>query len=233
MPMPDWLKIVQDYITGWEVCVPPPEKGKGRGWFAGVEYDWPQLTSDSIVVDVGGYEGKWASELTKLYAPQIYCFEPAIRAARASNHLLEELPNVQMFPYALGDRNGTFVLGDNQRDGASFLKNEEGAPAQMRDASILFDELGLTYIDLMQINVEGFEFILIPYLIRAGYIKKIRCLQIQWHCLWTPEGNGGPQNPHYRDIVRCKIAETHEMLWNAGTHEAWALSSPKDEQCKT
>lgn len=231
--MPDWLKVVKSYTRGWELCNPSPEEGKARGWFAEVQYDWPKLTSTSIVVEVGGYEGIWASKLTKLYNPQIYWFEPAMRAVRASNHLLGELPNVRMFPYALGDRDGTFVLGDDQRDGASFLK-EGGAPAQMRAASILFDELGLTYIDLMQINCEGFEFILLPYLINERYIEKIKGLQIQWHVAWELNGDQSPQARCYRDIIRCKIAETHDMLWNAGPYEAWALSNrQKSGQCKT
>lgn len=220
--MPDWTRITQDYIQGWTLCDPPPEKDKEQGWAAGVEYDWPELTSSDVVVEVGGYEGRWAAEITKRYSPQIYWFEPAVRAVKVSPRLLGGLDNVHIYPYGLGDRDGRFVLGDDQRDGASFLKTG-GAVAQMRDAAVLFTEIGLTAIDLMQINIEGFEFILIPYLIREGYIKKIKWLQIQWHVAWDQADS--LQSVYHRDVIRCKISETHEMLWNAGTHEAW--------QCRT
>lgn len=42
-------------------------------------FDWP-LTQDSIVLEIGAYKGRWASEMCKRYNPKLYAFEPQLWA---------------------------------------------------------------------------------------------------------------------------------------------------------
>ena len=38
--------------------------------------DYPELSSDSIVIDLGGYKGQWTSDIFAKYLCKLYTFEP-------------------------------------------------------------------------------------------------------------------------------------------------------------
>lgn len=191
---------------------------------------WP-LTDKSVVFDVGAFEGKWAAKIAERYNPALYLFEPQAEGSHM-DRLREGLQgrNYRLFPYALGERNAELPMGEWDTDGCSFLLTEEDArrPGNTRtqmghglmvDAVAWLDSYEIENVDLASINIEGYEFRLLPYLIDTGAIRRFQRLAVQFH-LFVP---GAEQ---MADAIRSRMAETHHVLWDAfPTWVAWERHS--------
>jgi FkbM family methyltransferase len=196
------------------------------GWVENqdIVYQW-DLDSFSVVFEIGGYEGAWADEIASRFNPFIWWFEPNPGAYQRAKGRIAHHPRIKMYNMGLGDRDGVFTLGGGDRDGASFTRSDEPVQAQMIDIAPFLQSNGIQRIDLMQINIEGGEFLLLPYLINSGIIQRIKWLQIQWHVDWNEPT--GIQGVGIRDRIRYKMTDTHEMLWNIHAWEAWQRKDDK------
>lgn len=177
-------------------------------------FTWP-LTQDSIVVELGGYQGRWTLEMSRRYHSRIYTFEPQPWAYKKLRMVTIDLPNVKAFKTALGLGDGTFPMGSWGNDGCSFLKPEDGVAAmgegEMRNISSMLGWLGLTHIDLMMMNIEGYEFPLIPYLFDTGLMPHaIERLVVQFHLFADPTGA-----QYY--AIRQRIEQDYRILFDYGT----------------
>lgn len=229
--MHDW----QSLIAHWEPLESMPDPGNPAtwpdwyvwtgGWYETngeeMQYDWPNLAPNSIVFEIGGYEGKWAAEIARRYDPHIHFFEPAPRAFNMARDKLGDNPKVQMFSAGLWYNNGTMMLGDSQRDGAAFDKKDSEVQVTVRDIA---EVQGDIIVDLMQVNVEGAEFYLLPHLINTGLVNNIKHFQTQWHTDWFLQGLQY-KSQEAMWLINSRLAETHEMIWNLGAFEAWRLKT--------
>src|ERR1700690_1294393 len=73
------------------------------------------LTRDSVVLDLGGYEGGWAAPIFEKYHCNIYIFEPVTEYAAAIRTRFQHEKKIHVFPYGLAARTETiqFHLADN------------------------------------------------------------------------------------------------------------------------
>lgn len=195
--------------------------------FEALMVSWPGLTTESVVFDVGAFEGAWASKIAQKYNPQLFLFEPQPEGAH-TRRLRDGLQsyNYRLFPFALGERNAEMPMGEWDTDGCSFLLTEEDASRPgnsrtqmgsgiMMDAAMFLDRYGLENVDLASINIEGYEFILIPYLIETGMIARFQRLAIQFH-LFVPDAFAK------YDALKAELEKTHVLLWDAfPTWVAW------------
>lgn len=171
--------------------------------------DWPALTPDSIVLEIGAYKGRWALQIAERYNPRLYCFEPQAWACATTKQVLEDY-NAQVFNYALGDRDDVLTMGKYGTDGCSFVDVDgQQGNGVMRDIAAVLPELGITAVDLCLINIEGYEFTLLPYMFRMGIYPNI--FMVQMH----GEGQGK---------LRKRIARHYRPLWYyGGVLSAWCL----------
>lgn len=182
--------------------------------------DW-DLSIDSVVVEVGGFKGRWAKAICELYNPEIFVFEPQRWAYTIlfSDMYLKSY-NAHTFNVGLGTdkSNGSMVMGEFGRDGASLLRTNDPDQTyvEIRDANMIFEALMITNIDLMLINIEGYEYTLIPYLAECGILQRVKNLMVQFHdfAATTKE----------HDRVIGLINETHQVKWDYGlVLTAWSL----------
>jgi FkbM family methyltransferase len=172
------------------------------------------LVDGGVVWDVGAYEGAWIKRMYEKYPKcTYYAFEPAPRAYSVLTEKMK-IDNVSIHNFGLGTRSRTAQLGDCRRDGASFLKTDAITQAQIVDIVPFMDARHLCRIDLCAINVEGMEFEILPRLTESGYISKFVHLMIQWH-------NSPDRTRKRQREIQGRMAETHRMMWNHGTWEAW------------
>jgi FkbM family methyltransferase len=93
-----------------------------------------------------------------------------------------KLENVIVHPVALGDEDGTVVLRDCKRDGASvYATIGDSETVQCVDVSQAMDEIGP--VDLMHLNAEGAELDILDRLMDTGQIANIERIMVQWHVL--------------------------------------------------
>ena len=145
--------------------------------------DWP-LTRESVVVEVGGYKGRWALQIAERYAPRLYVFEPQPWAARVCREVLGN--KAQVLALALGTTSGVGVMSEWETDGCSLIKGDAGYEVAVAEIGGAFHSLGLSRIDLMLMNIEGYEYTLIPHMLDRGILPQR--LMVQFHTFADPSG---------------------------------------------
>lgn len=145
-------------------------------------FNWDNLNLNSVVVELGGYQGRWSKEIGRRYNPKLYVFEPQKWAYINCVEALQEY-RAQVFNFGLGMKDEELPMGRWGTDGCSFIdKNGKGGIGLVKNArSVLFEALGLNHIDLMLMNIEGFEFSLIPYLFDSGVMIEVEVFMVQFH----------------------------------------------------
>ncbi len=160
-----------------------------KKWFAdggdhNLRLNYPELTSGSIVFDLGGYLGDFTADITERYNCKAYIFEPHPEYFSKCIERFSSNENVTVLNYGLADKNGEFLLS-NRLDGSSFINpnhsQKDGIKCTIRDFFGVLNELDITSIDLMKINIEGGEFSLMEHIISCGKQSIVKQYQIQFH----------------------------------------------------
>lgn len=140
--------------------------------------DWPDLPEGATVVEVGGYKGRWAMQMAERYAPRLFVFEPQPWAAAVCRAALGKRATV--LAYGLGDRDDVLSMAAWETDGCSFVKASDGAHvAPVHEIGGAFQELEIETVDLLLMNIEGYEYTLLPHMLDRGILPQR--LMVQWH----------------------------------------------------
>ncbi len=200
---------------------------KSQDWFAvrgdeTLALDWPGVDENSVVWEIGGYEGRWALQMAEKYNPQLYVFEPQEWAA---DKIREKLAGYKasVHQFGLWIHDGKMQINDYGRDGASFVKLGEPDPHTVLTANVysFFIKKRINQIDVCLMNIEGGEFVLLPYMISKGMMKHIKYFWCQWH-LFVPNATEKWLQ------LRQMLEQTHEMIWDCGvTAQAWKRREKK------
>jgi FkbM family methyltransferase len=168
--------------------------------------DWP-LDKNSVVVEVGGYKGRWALQIAERYQPRLYVFEPQEWAYGVCCAVLGDRATV--LPYGLGVEDGYLPMGEYETDGCSFIKEYEPyAACQIKVIDAVFRHFGITHIDLMLMNIEGYEYTLLPYMFERGILP---CrLMVQFHTFADKDGM------HLAKIYQRLEEHHYRIAWTYG-----------------
>ncbi len=168
-----------------------------------IEYS---LNENSLVVDVGGLTGDWASKIYCRYSCYIDIYEPHPELSKIAMLNFETNSKVVIYPFGLSDKEGEMVLYGDWLN-ASLYKNdwEKHNVVNIKKASEIFKKY--KHIDLLKLNVEGSEYNILPDLINNFDMKNIDNILIQFH-------NTVNDYKKKRDIIRKGLSKTHKMDWN-------------------
>lgn len=177
------------------------------------------LTSASVVFDLGGYHGDFAATIHSRYGCKVYVFEPVPKFYGMCADRFEGNNSIDCFNYGLSAFDGWVDIaldGDASSISAS-QGNSDRIKVQTKSVVQCVRELGLEWVDLMKINIEGGEFDVIPALIDSGDILRVRYLQVQFH-------NFVEKAEERRAAIREILSRTHREMWNYEfVWESWAL----------
>ena len=150
-----------------------------------LDYD---LEPDSIVFDVGGYEGNWASDIFAMYRCQVYVFEPVPVFHDFIAHRFRHNREIRLFPFGLAaddqttaitiadDASSTFSPGTRKRR----IKGAQ-VSIQLKAFSDFLKESKIDHLDLLKINIEGGEYDLLDHILAEGLQHFMRNIQVQFH----------------------------------------------------
>lgn len=139
------------------------------------------LNEYSIVFDLGGYEGQWASDIFSRYGCKIFVFEPITKLANNIKNRFLKNDKITIHNFGLSKENQNTRIS-LEKDGSSiFKKGSNMADIKLIKAASFLQEKRIEKIDLMKINIEGSEYDLLEHLITTGYVKKISNIQVQFH----------------------------------------------------
>jgi FkbM family methyltransferase len=126
-------------------------------------------TAAPVLFDVGGHVGGYTEEFLKQFPRGRSCiFEPSASHLALLRQRVGGRPEVQIFPVGLGAEPGQFPLyKDQDISGLASLsqrrldyldiKMEEVETVTISTVDMIVEEIGLTTIDLMKIDVEGHD----------------------------------------------------------------------------
>lgn len=167
--------------------------------------DYP-LDAGAVVLDVGGYEGRWAESVLERFGCTVHVFEPVPEYAAAIEARLARHGRVHVHRYGLAGATGEvdFLLA---ADGSSALRRGgERRRVRMRGAAEVFEELGLGQVDLAKVNIEGGEYELLEHLLDRGLVPSIAHVQVQFH-------DFVPRARARMYAIQARLAATHRLDW--------------------
>ncbi len=169
--------------------------------------DYP-LSSNAIVLDVGGYKGEWAQDIFDKYDASVYVFEPSKQFANELQDRFKNNPKIQVLPFGLSGEDKVVEMS-LQENGTSAHRHDFGdkEQVQLKDISKFCEEHDIDRIDLIKINIEGGEYELLRRMNEVGLIEKCQNLQIQFHDFFDTA-------KIERDELRAILKQTHQETYN-------------------
>lgn len=201
------------YQSPQEKRVQPWVRDNGDKTFR-LNYD---LNESSIVFDLGGYEGQWASDIFSKYCCRIYIFEPVPEFAHNIEQRFLKNPKISVHRFGLSGKTCKENLYVSADGSSVFKQSSNSVEITLLKATDFLKEKNIHHIDLMKINIEGGEYSLLEHLIETGFVKNIVNLQIQFHdfvpnARWRMRSiQNGLEKTH-------KLTYQYEFVW-----ENWEL----------
>jgi len=168
-----------------------------------VNYD---LNNNSVVFDVGGYEGEWSHDIFSKYGCNIHIFEPVPSFAEDIKKRFIDNKKVQVYPFGLSDKNSSEKISVNNYKSSLFKNEGDITEIKLVKFSDFFFQNDINFIDLMKINTEGGEYDLLEGIIKADLIKKVDNIQVQFH-------NFVPNAEDRMKKIQSELEKTHELTY--------------------
>ena len=177
------------------------------------------LNEDSIVFDLGGYEGEWAGNIFCMYGASIYIFEPHEPYFKNIKNKFLHNKKIQIFQIGLSKTIQTRKLAIADNSSSIFMDSENSVDIKLVSANIFFNEYQIRIIDLMKINIEGGEYDLLEHLIETGDVEKIKNIQVQFHD-FVPDAENRMKS------IQADLCRTHELTYQYEfVWENWKLKT--------
>ena len=190
------------------------------------------LTSDSVVIDLGGYIGLWARDIVNQFGCTVYSYEAVERYFNQINYL-----GVDSYQAAVTCKTGTDyihvcdegsavgTLADDKKKNdldssyQSNIQSHSTIPLEKINTIDINEVLEeFNKVDLLKINIEGGEYDILTRMCDTGTINKVDNIQIQFHNFVEDAQN------KYNNIVN-KLQDTHkcdfDSMWR------WSFWSKK------
>lgn len=173
-------------------------------------FNYP-LKDNSIVFDVGGFNGQFSSDLFSRTPCKIFIFEPVAKYALRISERFKYNPNISTFDFGLSSvtkKSKINLLGDAS---STEKKNNFFASDQVTIKLVDFiefvDKQGILEIDLIKINIEGGEYDLLRHIIDNNFHIQIKYLQIQFHKI-------NSDSISYKNRIINDLLKTHNCIFN-------------------
>ena len=174
------------------------------------------LNKDSIVFDMGAYVGNYVESIYKRYGCNVYAFEPVERFYKILKLRFENDEKIKIFNSGFDIEEMTKFISEDG-DGSSLYTNENKVLAKFIVFEDFLKENLIEKIDLLEMNIEGSEYDILPHIISSGTIKKISILQIQFH------DNIDNWKSMKKEIVK-ELKKTHKKKWGYPyVFDCWVL----------
>ncbi len=175
-----------------------------------------QIKEKIVIVDIGAFEGNFASEIIKKYGHvKAYLIEPVENFVEVLTRKFSN-EEVIIIPKALTVDGRIISLSD---EGAS-SSSMDGNQTRQAESISVNEFVGILQeeIDLFQLNCEGGEYEILPALIETEVLKNIVALNIQFHYLSL-------QNILMRRKIHNGLRKTHSLVWSVPfIWERWELT---------
>jgi len=178
-----------------------------------LQYD---LNENSVVLDVGGYEGQFADLIYQKYKCNIYIFEPLNYYYNTICGKFENLEKIRIFNSRLCNLDGISFMSD-EGDKSSFFSSNNKISVKSITLNQFLKESKLEMIDLVKINIEGDEYDLIDDFLEKEQQTKLKNIQVQFHT-FVPNFEERYEKIKHRLLQSHKLTYRYDYIW-----ENWEL----------
>lgn len=167
-----------------------------------------ELNENSVVLDVGGFEGAWANSIHSKYLSTVHIFEPVHSFYEVIQARFKGNGKIRAYEFGLSDAEKKLSIS-LQADGSSTIRQESSdlEEVRLRDIVTFFKENSIEEVDLIKINIEGGEYELLERMLEADLVTRCKNLQIQFHDFF-------PEAKKMRDEIRKKLTRTHRITYD-------------------
>jgi FkbM family methyltransferase len=154
-----------------------------------------ELAPHDVVIDLGAYRGEWAAEIYRRYQCRVICVEPG--------PWIVGFPHGEVINKAAWTHNGTLRFG-----GAFYYTSALELATHDYPCFDIYELLGrYEETALLKMNVEGAEYALLEHILAAGFQRRIRNLQVQFHLIDGEDSEGD------YDRIAAELNKTHTRSW--------------------
>ena len=164
------------------------------------------LGPSDIVFDIGAYKGHFAEEVARRFGSKVEAFEPVGIYADAARARTAQFPSVQVHSFGLAKNAGQSSISIEGLASSRAAASRKTVVAEFRNIVEVCELLGSGGIALMKINIEGDEYEILPALMDAGFMTKIRDIQVQFHLFKSGD------KARYR-AIKERLERTHKLTW--------------------
>ncbi len=178
-----------------------------------------KLDEDSIVFDLGGYEGSWTSDIFSMYCSNMYIFEPVKLFYEEIEKRFKKNKNIHVYNYGLSNSNKKIKISLNDNGSSEFGTNTSKEEISLTKAADFFKDNKISKIDLIKINIEGGEYDLLEHLLDSRFIKSIKNVQVQFH-------EFVPNAKTRMEKIQKKLELTHHLTYSIPfVWENWEINN--------
>lgn len=164
------------------------------------------LNENSIVFDVGGYEGEFTQKIYDKYQANIHVFEPVNHFHQIISNKFKNNSKIVIIPAGLSNKEQTAHIS-LEADASSVVKDSKNSEEiRLIDIKQYIEVNKIPHIDLIKLNIEGGEYDLLERIIEMDFLKNCKNLQIQFH-------NFFPDAPERREKIREILQKTHRCTY--------------------
>ena len=165
------------------------------------------LTADSVVFDLGGYDGSYTTEVFLRFGCTVHMFEPCRSFFDPVHERLHRNPRLKLYPFGLGGRTRTERIAINAAGTSIFRQSEQTEAIELVRAADFFARESIPEVTLLKVNIEGGEYELLDHLIETGLIRRMRDVQVQFHEDVLPDADRRMR------AIHAELAKTHRITW--------------------
>lgn len=140
-----------------------------------------ELSKNSIVFDVGGYEGQWASDVYAKYNCTIHIFEPVQPFVQQIKNRFKNNKRIIIHDFGLSNKTTQTTISLEHDASSLYLNSNNKVMVKIIDIYEFIKQKNIHEIDLIKINIEGGEYDLLERIIQTGLVTKIKNIQVQFH----------------------------------------------------
>jgi len=164
------------------------------------------LNSESVVFDLGGYEGLWSDNIFKRYGSNLFIFEPIKEFAQNIEKRFSGNSKIKIYDFGLAGETKKIEMNKSLDSSSAFVKNSNKEIVQLKKISDFIKENNIKNIDLIKINIEGGEYEVLEDLIENALIKNIKNIQVQFHSVF-------PNAKERMEKIQAELIKTHHPTY--------------------
>ncbi len=166
-----------------------------------------ELDDNSIVFDLGGYEGQWSERIYNKYKCYIHIFEPI---PHLYNQIVSKFANnekIKVYNFGISDATKELNIFLSSDSSSFYGGGNDKIKCQVKSILEFIEENNITNIDLMKLNIEGDEYPVMDCLLNNNLTTIIENVQVQFHDFIHDSIN-------LRNSIHERISKTHKITYN-------------------